>query len=211
MKKIKSLLTPKLIILVLTLSIFAAGATFAIARNAKQKEEKESAKMIWQNDFHRSFSGADVFAEMEAMEKQMNKTFEEHRKLMAKMFHETRKQDDDQSGSKNSLALYQDNQSYRYELTFTSFKKEDVVISVNGGIMVVSAKSEKSEKDKKKGESHLSNNFFYSLSIPSDAVDNPDIKREEGKITIEFTKSKPKNSSETKAKEEGKSKDKVQN
>ncbi|MCE3255400.1 MAG: hypothetical protein K0R25_894 [Rickettsiaceae bacterium] len=194
MKKIKSLLSHKLLISLLIVSFVASGTTCAIA--AKQKAEKESSEAIWKDAF-----GADIFAEMEAMEKQMNKVFEEQRKLMVKMLKNA--EENSRNSSSNSLALYQDEQSYRYELTFNQFKKEDVAVGINNGIMTISAKNEGSGKDKKKGESHIYSNFFYSLSIPSDVVGDPEIKREEGKVTIKFAK---KNEQKEGAKNENKAK-----
>lgn len=58
--------------------------------------------------------------------------------------------------------------------------------------MTISARSEKSEKKKDKNDSRSVNNFFYSLTIPSDAVGDPEIKHDERKITITFKKSEAK-------------------
>jgi len=183
MKKLTSLFTKKTIILLFILLCTAAAGAYGLALKHKEKEERP--EMVWHDDFRNSFFESDIFAEMEAMEKQMDKAFEEHRKIMKKMMHS------ENLSSKNSLALFQDEKSYRYELTFDSFKKEDVMVSVDNRVMTVSAAHGELKKDKKKGELRSSNNLFYSLTIPQDAVGNPEIKREEGKIVIKFAKEMP--------------------
>lgn len=193
MKKIKLLLKPKFIISFVALTILIAGASYAIAKNQKGETESEA---LWRDDFHHSFFGGDIFAEMEEMDKRMNKIFAEHKKIMAKMI-QNADQSGKKSGTNNFLALYQDEGFYRYELTFNSFKKEDVVITVDNNIMTISARSEKSKKKKDKDESRSVNNFFYSLTIPSDAVGDPEIKRDDGKITITLKKSEAETQTKT--------------
>jgi HSP20 family molecular chaperone IbpA len=158
--------------------VFAAITSQVAYAEVKTPEKKQTIK---------NFPN-DVFAEMEAMEKQLSEALENQQKMMRKMFEEAKNM---QFGGKTggvSLANYQDENFYTYELNFSSFKKEDILVNVTERILTISAENENVSTDKKKVEMQLSNNFFYSMTIPTDADAEPQIKREEGKIIVKFKK-----------------------
>ncbi len=178
MKKIKSSLT-LIITLVLALLLASTAAAYFIIKNSRPNPD-----VILQTGFNHPFMGADVFSQMQEIDKQIDSAFEQQRKLVSKIFQESKAS----LRSSSSLTSYQDEKFYRYELKFSSFKKEDIVISYEGGMLTLSAKSDKSLSKDKTKELRSSKSFYYSLSIPSDVVGDPEIKREEGKIEIKFAR-----------------------
>lgn len=178
MKKIKDLLKIKLLLpSVIAILLISSGIAYAINKKSQQEEEARLS------EFYHPFFSDDIFADMEAMEKQMNQAFDEHRKLMKKMFSNVEKRQKSKKSS-NSLQLHEDEKSYKYELKFSDFSKDDVIISVNDRILTISAQKESSSKDK----SYSGASLYYSLSIPSNAQSKPDIERKSDKIVISFKK-----------------------
>lgn len=183
MKKLSRL--SKIIAIALVAILGLSGAAYAIAKKSENKTE--NAEKIWQDSFFVSPLHSDIFAEMEAMEKHMNKMFEEHRKLVSEMFSNVENKGSKQQ-ERSSLSLFQEDEFYRYELVFSSFKKEDVMINVENRIVTFSARKDEEKNSKKSGEMHASKNFYYSIALPENAEDKPEITREDKKITVKFRK-----------------------
>jgi HSP20 family molecular chaperone IbpA len=181
MKKIKSLLFSK-ITAVAAIIVLGALATFAYAKSSKEK--KDEGEIILHSDFEKSFFGSEIFSEMEAMQKHMNKIFEEQNKMMKKIFDDSQK-NFSKSDSSTSLSLRKEKEFYIYELNFSSFNKDDVSIAVDGRILTIAANTAKSGVAGS-SESYQKNNFYYSLSLPSDASNVPEITREKDRITVKF-------------------------
>ncbi len=175
----------KIIAIVIASVLTLTGTTYALAK--KNENKIENAEKIWHDSFFISPLHSDIFAEMEAMEKHMNKMFEEHRKFMSEMFRNAENKGDKQQ-ERSSLSLFQEDEFYRYELIFSSFKKEDVMINVENRVVTFAARRDEEKVSKKKGELRSSKNFYYSITLPENADDKPEIIREDTKITVKFRK-----------------------
>lgn len=164
---------------------FAASAILALiftfnASQAAFAASKSSHEEAVFSDFEAEFS-----KNIAATQKEIEQMIENQRKMIAKMMDDSKKNLQNLNSSKTSLTMQQEKDSYIYKVTFDAFKKEDVAVSVNDRIMTISAKSESAKKGK-----ISSNSMFYSLSIPQDASDVPELTRRKNEILIKFLKNK---------------------
>jgi len=189
--KIKSAFLPKSGIA--TILVCAGIAASALALSTHLSQAKEKVDQIDDDPF---FSGSDMIAEMDQMQKRMDKMFDDNRKYLNQVLAETKKQNKElaKSGKNKSgqnwskVTMKQDDTSSIYELSFSGFNKNNIEVSVKNNILTFTAKQEEKDKNKKQ-ESYFDNSFYYSFAIP-DFQGNPEIVREDGKVTVKLAKVK---------------------
>ena len=176
MKKIESkkFLIGLLIVATTLCLVFA----YALAKDSKDQEAVVEEGQLFSHD---------IFADMDEMEKEMDRAFERHHNLMKKMFKNAHSSFKNHTSSNASLLVNQNDKNYKYVLKFSDFKKEDIVVGVSNGILIISAKNNSSSKDKN-GVANQASSFYYSLALPNDAKGDPEIIREDKKITVKFAK-----------------------
>ena len=127
-----------------------------------------------------------IFAEMEAMEKRMNDIFKANHEHMKAVFDQASK--GNVQMNRAAISTKEDNNFYYYELNFSGFNKQDIVVGIKDNILTFLAQSKKENKDKKQ-KSESSSNFHYSFLVPEyDLKKDPEIIREENKITVKLSK-----------------------
>lgn len=176
MKKVES--KKILLILLIIVSVVALVLAYLLAREMNRKNEADFSRFF----NHHSFSD-DVFADIQQIEKEMDQAFESHQKVMKQMFKNAHSSFKNHASSSSNLISVTTDKSYEYSLSFSGVKKENVVVGVSNGILVISAKEEKSSNAKSQQTS-----FYYSLALPSDAVGEPELTREDGKVLIKFSR-----------------------
>ena len=118
---------------------------------------------------------------LNGMEKKMDEVLSAHKKQMAEILEQATKSDS--NGNKTSILSHQDNKNYIYELNFSGFKKEEIIVEIKDKNLVFSAK-----KEKKDNNSQNLSSFYYSFSLPKDAAAVPEIVKEDNKIIVKFSK-----------------------
>ncbi len=121
--------------------------------------------------------------EIDAMEKRMNETLENHQKRMREVFSEAQKK-----GGKTSVSSTEDNDSFIYELNFSGFTKEEINVSMKDNVLTFFADKEKDKNDKVA----VASSFSYSFLIPPqyDKKIEPEITRQDDKIVVKLVKKK---------------------
>ena len=127
-----------------------------------------------------------IFAEMEAMEKRMNDIFKANHEHMKAVFDQASK--GNVQMNRAAISTKEDNNFYYYELNFSGFNKQDIAVGIKDNILTFLAQNKKENKDKKQ-KSESSSNFHYSFLVPEyDLKKDPEIIREENKITVKLSK-----------------------
>ncbi len=170
-----------------------------IAKNRKDNLLQQRLERKWQGfytilDFdHQKFDDAlffdetNFFKEMQLAQKSINEVFENHRKKINQAFKESESKANKNS-SATSVLKREDNQNYYYELSFTGFNKEDILVTIKSGFLTFSAKNEKENKSKDQ-KSYAAAKFNYSFSLPEyDEKKEPEILRQEDKIVVKLAK-----------------------
>ena len=117
--------------------------------------------------------------EMSLMQKNMNEMFEHHKSFMKKISNPNKS-----SNSFTSVTRKEDDNFFYYELKFTKFDKDEVIVGIENDTLTFSGVNK--EKEKKKTQEI---SFYYSFSIPSfDKSVKPEIKREKDKIMVKLKK-----------------------
>lgn len=144
-----------------------AASTLAFQHIANAEEKSPKQKII---------------DEMEAIENKMNKSMEENDKLMKQLFEDMPK-----NSRQSEVRRSEDDDNYIYELTFSGFEKNEVTAEIKNNALTFAGK-----KTNKKDEQNLSaTNFYYTFSLPKyDLKNDPEINKEEGKITVKLRKKK---------------------
>jgi HSP20 family molecular chaperone IbpA len=187
MKNYKSFFSSKVFIAII-FTLIGVGATLLaldIGENKKHPKnplgdidkmiEQHSQKML-------SDLGNDaILADMTGMGEKMDEVLLAHKKQMAKILEQATKSDS--NGNKTSILSHQDNKNYIYELNFSGFKKEDIIVEIKDKNLGFSAK-----KEKKDNNSQNLSGFYYSFSLPKDAAAVPEIVKEDNKIIVKFSK-----------------------
>ena len=125
----------------------------------------------------------NIFAEMAAMEKNMNEVFASHQKQMDEIFAQAKKSG---PASKSQVSSRQDKDNYYYELSFSGFKKEDVAVQFKDRVLTLSAVSGKEDQG--------ATSFNYSFLAPqADVKKEPEVVRSDDKIVVTVKKSKGRN------------------
>ncbi len=150
------------------------------------KAEKEAQVAESEDDLF--LSGDDIFQEMELMRQKMDEMFLAHQKQMKKILDEMHKNGRETSQVSTSLSSKENDEEYYYELKFSGFKKEDIIVKVEDKILTLSAKRD--QKNKEKSQSfQLASDFYYQLSLPEyNAKKDPEIIREDDTIIVKLAK-----------------------
>lgn len=128
----------------------------------------------------------DIFSEMVLMDKKMNEVFYNHRKHMNQMFEEVQKK----STNRSEVVQRENDDSYFYELDFSGFKKEDIVVAVKGNLVTFSAENKRTAGGERKN-AYSTSSFYYSFLAPQyDVSKEPEITRLDGKIIVKLSKIK---------------------
>ena len=124
------------------------------------------------------------FNQIEAMQKQMEKTFADHRK------HANEILDSSNLTNKSKVSSIEDDKNYFYQLDFSGFKKEDIVVSVNNNSVSFSAENKKFKSDKAQ-EQQVQGSFYYSFLVPQyDGKKEPEIIRKDNQVIVKLAKKK---------------------
>ena len=160
----------KPLILLTALFFTAFGiAIAAFASSVTSTKKTDSFEEVF--SFHDKF-----FQEMIESEKRMNRLFFEEQKSFQKAFA------NEKSASKTKISNHQDDDNYYYELYFSDFKKDDIVVAIKDGNLSFFA-----NKNDEKSQS----NFYYSFSAPNyDSAKAPEISRQENMIVVKLAKKK---------------------
>ncbi len=141
--------------------------------------------LLMQNSSRSYGHNNDIFAEMAMMDKGMNEVFHNHRKRMNEMFEEVQKS----SASKSEVIQRENDDSYFYELDFSGYKKEDIIVGVKGNVVTFTAENKRAGEERK--NSYSSSSFHYSFLVPQyDTGKEPEITRLDGKIIVKLGKIK---------------------
>ncbi len=135
-----------------------------------------------------AFAHNDIFSEMEEMEKVMHESFIAHQKMMQKAFANIEKSNDTKFTSRVSNSS--DNNNYYYQLDFSGFKKEEILVSVKDNVVSFSAKSSET-KSSEDSSSNASTQFHYSFLAPEyDHKSDPEIIKKDNQIIVRLAKKK---------------------
>ena len=180
-------------IFIAAISILIGAVAVLIVQNmARSKTNNIEKVMLNQQrdiaEFNRNLfpDNSAIFAEMEAMEKRMNDIFKANHEHMKAVFDQANK--GNVQMNRAAISTKEDNNFYYYELNFSGFNKQDIVVGIKDNILTFLAQSKKENKDKKQ-KSESSSNFHYSFLVPEyDLKKDPEIIREENKITVKLSK-----------------------
>ncbi len=171
----KSLFSSRLFIAIIFALLGSAIAIFA--------QDYYRQKIL--TSLNRNFYGPNVFEEMLMAEKRINDILRSHNQYMMNVSNKIQK---DQKISKSEVISKQDNENYCYELSFSGFKKEDVNVGIKDNILTFRAENNH-ENSGKNQKSYSSLNFYYSFLVPDyDHSAEPEIIRNDDKITVKFKK-----------------------
>jgi HSP20 family protein len=198
LQKIKPCLSSKGFVAIIFFIVGAGGVLLAqniMQSRADNLAEKQLTDLRdWYNQHQGAISIKDdplfgdkgMFAEMDNMKKKINQAFQAHQKHMVDVMKEAQK--NGANVSKTSVSNREDDQNYYYQLNFSGFKKEDVAVEIKDNVLTFSAKNEQENDDKKQKFSSASS-FKYSFSVPEyNTKKEPEIVRENDKITVKFAK-----------------------
>lgn len=185
----RSFFSSKIFIAIVFLLLGICGTTLAqnIIKNRANSGLAQQEFSVFSYDPF--FDNSSIFAQMENMQRKMDNAFKAHRQSMELVF----KQAGKNGSGINKASVFQRNEkdSYLYELDFSGFKKEDVVVNIKDNILTFKAENKKENGDKNYN-SYSSSSFYYSFSIPKyDTKKEPQITREDGKIIVKFAKPTP--------------------
>jgi HSP20 family molecular chaperone IbpA len=145
--------------------------------------ERQRAFMLYYPGFYdRNFT-----EEIRMMEKRIDDILKNHNQYLMTSLNTNQK--NDSKVFKSEVFAKQDDNNYCYELNFSGFKKEDVVIDVKNNILTFKMDSKKDSNN-----NYLSSNFYYSFLVPDyDTSKGPDIVKNDDKIIVKFAKKSKKN------------------
>jgi len=130
------------------------------------------------------FVDDNLFNQIEAMQKEMEKTFADHRKRVKEIF------DSSNVANKSKVSSTEDEKNYFYQLEFFGFKKEDIVVNVNNNSVNFSAENKKFKSDKNQDQQAQAS-FYYSFLVPQyDDKKEPEIIRKDNQVTVKLAKKK---------------------
>jgi HSP20 family molecular chaperone IbpA len=132
--------------------------------------------------YYPDFYDRNFSEEMRLMEKRIDNILKNHNQYVMTSLSTNHTNND--RASKSEVAAKQDDNYYYYELNFSGFKQEDVRVDVKDNILTF-----KAENKKDSGNDYFSSNFYYSFSVPEyDVSKEPEIIRDDSKITVKFNK-----------------------
>ncbi len=173
--------------------IFGIAICSSVATCKENKKESSPLKIDEELNFENrwAFDDSGIFKEMEEMQKKMKIIFDNHQKqlqILQKEFDKT-----SNKASKSKIAFSEVDDGYIYELTFSGFQKEEVVINVENNNLLIFANNQKNSGLELENKKESVNSFYYSFSLPDfDRSKQPEIMKLENKIIVKLIKS-PKN------------------
>lgn len=135
-----------------------------------------------------AFADDDFFADIREMEAAIHQDFLNHQKRMREIFADVERH----SGNNNvaRVSSSEDADNYYYQIDFSGFTKEEIVVGVKDNILSFAAENKKSGNDKN-AEINSSSNFHYSFSIPQyNHKKEPEIIRKDNQIIVKLAKKK---------------------
>lgn len=173
--------------------IFGIAICSSVATCKENKKESSPLKIDEELNFENrwAFDDSGIFKEMEEMQKKMKIIFDNHQKQLQILQKEFDKTGNKPSKSKINFSEVDD--GYIYELTFSGFQKEEVVINVENNNLLIFANNQKNSGLELENKQESVNSFYYSFSLPDfDRSKQPEIMKLENKIIVKLIKS-PKN------------------
>ena len=173
--------------------IFGIAICSGVATCKENKKESSPLKIEEELNFENrwAFDDSGIFKEMEEMQKKMKIIFDNHQKQLQTLQKEFDKTGNKPSKSKINFSEVDD--GYIYELTFSGFQKEEVVINVENNNLLIFANNQKNVGLELENKKETVNSFYYSFSLPDfDRNKQPEIMKLENKIIIKLIKN-PKN------------------
>ncbi len=162
--------------------LLGVGSTLAVQNFSKTRQQY----FLVQDDF--PFFPSIAFADMREMEKKINEDLANHQRHMREIF--DRAQKDSERGNVSKVTSSDDSDSYYYQLDFSGFKKEEIVVAIKNNVLNFFAENKKSESDKEL-DSSLSTSFYYSFLVPQyDLKKEPEIIRKDNQIVVKLAKKK---------------------
>lgn len=188
LNKVKSCSNSKIsIAIVFTLVGIIATLAFYNLTSYSLASEKSHDFARWNDDDFFISDFDQAFQEMNAMHRRMDQIFAAHRKAMKNAFNEVN-QVKSEKNNQVKISQKEDEDSYYYELYFTGFDKDEIIVGIKDNSLNFAAKSDKriSEKNSK---SYNSSNFSYFFLLPDDAkTDDPQIVRKSDKVIVQLAK-----------------------
>ncbi len=186
----KSFIFSRLFIAIAFTIIGFAAATFTYKVAAERqknnfikeiREAKDSKGFIEAIQRNRDLFVSNLDQDLAALENEAKEKFSNHRGNIKKAFGNSA------SDANAVISSHEDDQNYFYELKFSGFNKDEIVVKVDK-LINFSAKTKKEVNDKDK-KSSSSSSFDYSFSLPDyDKKVKPEITKEDGKITVKLAK-----------------------
>jgi HSP20 family molecular chaperone IbpA len=173
--------------------IFGIGICSSVATCKENKKEFSPLKIDEELNFENrwAFDDSGIFKEMEEIQKKMKIIFDNHQKQLQILQKELDKTSN--KATKSKIAFSEVDDGYIYELTFSGFQKEEVVINVENNNLLIFANNQKNVGLELENKKETVNSFYYSFSLPDfDRNKQPEIMKLENKIIIKLIKN-PKN------------------
>lgn len=124
---------------------------------------------------------SEMFSEMMAMEKTMNEAFAIHHQKMRTAFEKAQKNTDVASSNYSEVASKEDDDDYYYELRFSGFKKDEILVEVKDKTLKFAAQ--------KNSENSSSSSFQYSFFLPKyNPEKSPEIIKTNDKVVVKLSK-----------------------
>ena len=168
--------------------LLGVGATL-IAQNFSKTRQQY---LVIQDNFpffsRVAFADNDFFAEMREMERKMNQDLANHQKYMREIFDKAQK--DSNQSNVSQVTSSEDADNYYYQLDFSGFKKEEIVVAIKDNVLSFSAENKKSENSKDLS-STSSASFHYSFAVPQyNFKKELEIIRKDNQIIVKLMKKK---------------------
>jgi HSP20 family molecular chaperone IbpA len=163
--------------------LIGIGATL-IAQNITQRKNNYYLSRSVPLFFHHDnfFESDHIFAEIALMEQSMDEAFKRMRMPT--------NQSSQTYPNQSEVLRQEDENYYIYQLNFSGYKPEEVVVSVKNNVVSFFAEKKQSDENKKPGKTSTSS-FNYSFSAPQyDTKKEPEIIKKDGSITVKLSKKK---------------------
>jgi len=186
---IKKMLNSRLIILSTGL-IFGIAICSSVATCKESKKESNQLKIDEELHYENKwvFDDSGIFKEMEEMQKKMKIIFDNHQKQLQTLQKEFDKTSNNKP-SKSKITFSEVDDAYIYELIFSGFQKEEVVINIENNNLLVFANNQKNSGLESENKKESVNSFYYSFTLPEfDRNKQPEITKLENKIIIKLIK-----------------------
>lgn len=124
-----------------------------------------------------------IFEEIDAHQKRLNEVFKSNQQQIMEAF----KKAEAVQGKAASVSMDEDSGNYYYQLSFSGFKKDEIIVSVDKNILKFFSKSREENGNKSKNQQESS--LYYVFSIPEwNHSKEPEILREDNRIIVRIAK-----------------------